>query len=121
MYQRLEEISRWLDWLGLTHNSSYEPMLRRIAGANDISALRSFTDVVEPVKDYNREELAVVEATSLSPLNRVIDAARPESATARHFADLVDAIVAGRANAEAKQETRALLMLWRDNRASRFS
>jgi hypothetical protein len=93
-------------------------MLRRIAGANDISALRSFTDVVEPVKDYNREELATVEATSLSPLNRVIDAARPESATARHFADLVDAIVAGRANAEAKQETRALLMLWRDNRAT---
>jgi hexosaminidase len=118
MYQRLQEVSQWLDWLGLTHNSSYEPMLRRIAGANDISALRSFTDVVEPVKDYNREELAVVEATSLSPLNRVIDAARPESATARHFADLVDAIVAGRANAEAKQETRALLMLWRDNRAT---
>ena len=77
MYQRLAEVSRWLDWLGLTHNSSYGPMLRRIAGSNDISALRTFTDVVEPVKDYNREELAVVEATSLSPLNRVIDAARP--------------------------------------------
>ena len=77
MYQRLENVSRWLDWLGLTHNSSYGPMLRRIAGSNDISALRTFTDVVEPVKDYNREEIAVVEATSLSPLNRVIDAARP--------------------------------------------
>jgi hexosaminidase len=118
MYQRLQEVSQWLDWLGLTHNSSYELILRRIAGANDISALRSFTDVVEPVKDYNREELATVEATSLSPLNRVIDAARPESATARHFANLVDAIIAGRANAEAKQETRALLTLWRDNQAN---
>jgi hexosaminidase len=80
--------------------------------------LRTFTDVVEPVKDYNREELAVVEATSLSPLNRVIDAARPESATARQFADLVDAIVAGKANAQSKQEARALLTLWRDNQAN---
>ena len=79
MYRRLEDVSQWLDGLGLTHNSSYEPMLRRIAGSDDISALRTFTDVVEPVKDYTREEIAAVEATSLSPLNRVIDAARPES------------------------------------------
>jgi hexosaminidase len=115
MYQRLQQISRWLDGLGLTHNSSYEPMLRRIAGSDDISALRTFTDVVEPVKDYTREESAVVEATSLSPLNRVIDAARPESETARHFADLVNAIVAGTADAGAKQEVRTLLTAWRDN------
>ncbi len=118
MYQRLAEVSRWLDWLGLTHNSSYGPMLRRIAGSNDISALRTFTDVVEPVKDYNREELAVVEATSLSPLNRVIDAARPESTTARNFSDLVDAMVAGRADARAKQEVRASLIRWRDNQSN---
>jgi hexosaminidase len=115
MYQRLQQISRWLDGLGLTHNSSYDPMLRRIAGSDDISALRTFTDVVEPVKDYAREESAVVEATSLSPLNRVIDAARPESETARHFADLVNAIVAGTADAGAKQEVRTLLTAWRDD------
>jgi hexosaminidase len=114
MYQRLQEVSEWMDWLGLTHNSSYEPMLRRIAGSNDPS-LRTFTDVVEPVKDYNREELAVVEATSLSPLNRVIDAARPESATARQFSFLVDALVAGHADPAEKQEARTLLIRWRDN------
>jgi hexosaminidase len=118
MYQRLEYVSRWLDWLGLKHNSSYEPMLRRIAGSNDISALQTFTDVVEPVKDYTREEIATVEATSLSPLNRVIDAARPEGDTARHFADRVDALAAGRADSTAKQEVRTLLMRWRDNQAN---
>jgi hexosaminidase len=118
MYQRLAEVSRWLDWLGLTHNSSYGPMLRRIAGSNDISALRTFTDVVEPVKDYNREELAVVEATSLSPLNRVIDAARPESTTARKFANLVDALIAGHVDSDAKQEIKALLIRWRDNQSN---
>ncbi len=118
MYQRLGEVNRWLDWLGLKHNSSYGPMLRRIAGSNDISALRTFTDVVEPVKDYNREELAAVQATSLSPLNRVIDAARPESATARQFGNLVDALIAGHADSEAKQQIKALLIGWRDNQSN---
>ncbi len=118
MYQRLENVSRWLDWLGLTHNSSYGLMLRRIAGTNDISVLRTFTDVVEPVKDYNREELAVVEATSLSPLNRVIDATRPESMTARRFGNLVDALIGGQADSEAKQEVRASLIRWRDNQSN---
>jgi hexosaminidase len=118
MYQRLENVSRWLDWLGLTHSSSYGPMLRRVAGTNDISALRTFADVVEPVKDYNREELAVVEATNLSPLNRVIDATRPESMTARRFGNLVDALIEGHADSEAKQEVRASLIRWRDNQSN---
>jgi hexosaminidase len=118
MYERLEKISTWLDWLGLTHNSNYEPMLRRIAGSNDISALRTLVDLVEPVKDYTREEIATTVATSLSPLNRVVDAARPESATARRFADLVDAMVAGRANAADKQEVRMWLARWRDNQTN---
>ena len=118
MYQRLGEVSRWLDWFGLTHNSSYGPMLRRIADSDDVSALRTFTDVVEPVKDYTREEIAAVEATSLSPLNRVIDAARPESETARHFAELVDVLIAGRADSAAKQEIRAWLIRWRDNQSN---
>jgi len=115
MYARLQDVSRWLDWLGLTHNSSYGPMLRRIAGSNDISALRTFTDIVEPVKDYTREEIAAVEATSLSPLNRVVDAARPESETARHFTDLVNVLIAGQADANGKQEIAMWLSRWRDN------
>ena len=118
MYLRLENVSRRLDWLGLAHNSSYGPMLRRIAGSSDISALRTFTDVVEPVKDYTREEIATVEATSLSPLNRVIDAARPESDTARHFANLVDALMGGNPDSKAKQEVRTLLIRWGDNQAN---
>ena len=118
MYQRLQNVSQRLDWLGLTHNSNYEPMLRRIAGSNDISALRTLTDVLEPVKDYAREEIAAVEATSLAPLNRVVDAARPESETARHFSELVNALIAGQADANAKQEIAMWLSRWRDNQAN---
>ena len=115
MYQRLEEISRRLEWLGLTHNSSYVAMLRRIAGTDDISALRVLADVMEPVKDYTREELAPVPATSADPVNRLVDAARPESQTARQFAAMVDALVAGSASAETKTRLRRLLTAWRDN------
>ena len=95
MYQRLAVVSSWLDGLGLTHNSSYAPMLRRIAGTNDIAALKVLADVLEPVKDYTREETAPAPATSASPLNRVVDAVRPESATARQFADAVNELLGG--------------------------
>ena len=32
MYQRLEPVSRMLDWVGLKHRVNYEPMLERLAG-----------------------------------------------------------------------------------------
>jgi hexosaminidase len=123
MYRRLAEVSRNLDWLGLTHNSSYFPMLRRIAGSDDIAALRVLADVVEPVKGYTRESTSPVEPTSAMPLNRLIDAARPESAVARHFSDLVNALIAeqtagGQGTTETAQQIRSFLVLWRDNQAN---
>ncbi|MEY2413820.1 MAG: hexosaminidase [Acidobacteriaceae bacterium] len=117
MYSRLDATSRWLEWLGLTHNSSYDPMLRRIAGTEDIGALGVLTDVVEPVKGYTREETATIEPTALMPLNRVVDAARPESSTARHFAELVNLLLSGQGSTDEKQQIRQWLMLWRDNQA----
>ena len=115
MYQRLAVASNWMDGLGLTHNSSYAPMLRRIAGTNDISALKVLADVVEPVKDYTREETASAPATSASPLNRVVDAVRPESATTRHFADAVNELLGGAAKPGSEVRVRNLLSRWRDN------
>ncbi len=104
MYQRMESESQRLEWLGLTHNSSYEAMLRRITGGEDISSLKVLADVSEPVKDYSREELATEPPTSLKPLNRVVDAVRPESATGRQFAAAVDSIVAGSAKPGSEPE-----------------
>lgn len=98
MYARLAVLSKELDELGLTQESSYPAMLRRIAGTDDISALRMLADVVEPTKDYTRYRSSPAKPTSLAPLNRLIDAARPESATAREFAQLVDALLAAQNN-----------------------
>ena len=117
MYARLDRINDWLDAYGVTQNTNYDVMLRRIAGTDDISALRTLVDVVEPVKGYSRANLAVEEPTALTPLNRVVDAARPESATARYFSTLVDALISGQAKAGTEPQIRALLVLWRDNPA----
>jgi hexosaminidase len=115
MYQRLDKISDWLDAYGVTHNTNYDFMLRRIAGTDDIGALRTLVDVVEPVKGYSRANLAASEPTALTPLNRVVDAARPESATARRFSALVDAFLSGHAKPETEPQIRILLTTWKDN------
>jgi hexosaminidase len=115
MYQRLAVASSWLDGFGLTHNQSYAPMLRRIAGTDDIAAVKELADVLEPVKDYTREETAAAPATSASPLNRVVDAVRPESATARQFADAVDQLLGGAAKPGSEARVRNFLNRWRDN------
>ena len=59
MYARMHAVSAELEWLGLTHRSYYLPMLHRIAGAassEEFDALKNLADVVEPVKDYTREQ-----------------------------------------------------------------
>jgi hexosaminidase len=117
MYHRMETTNHWLEWLGLTQNAYYEPMLRRIAGSDDISAIETLADVIEPVKDYTREETARVEATSLMPLNRLVDAAHPESMTARQFSILANAYLEGGADTTTQDQIRAWLIRWRDNDA----
>src|SRR4029077_2179484 len=93
MYARLDFISARLEWLGLMHKSYSSKMLHRIAGAvspEEFAALRTLADVVEPVKDYTREQTATVEPTSRQPLNRIVDAVPLESDMGRHFSELVD-------------------------------
>ena len=115
MYDRMAHVSNWLDAYGVNHNAEYVPMLQRIAGTDDVSALKTLVDVVEPVKGYARESLAASEPTALTPLNRVVDAARPESETAREFSELVDDFVSGKIKPGIEAQIRATLMRWRDN------
>ena len=115
MYRRMNQISWQLDFAGLTHNTNYIPMLQRIANSDDVKTLRILADVVEPVKEYQREELAKVPLTSATPFNRLIDAARPESETARVFSILVDEFVsAGCKDPAMEAEIRSSLITWRD-------
>jgi hexosaminidase len=121
MYARLDFVSARLEWLGLTHETYYRRMILRIAGSSspeELAALRTLTDAVEPVKDYAREPLAPAEPTSATPMNRVVDAVPLESDAARHFNELVDQFLAASCrDAHGEARLRAQFTAWRDNDA----
>lgn len=107
MYQRLEFISRRLEMVGLKHRENYRVMLERLAGTDRVGPLRVLADIVEPVKLYERGESR--EYTQFTPLNRLVDTARPESDAGRNFRYAVAA-----KNWPAVRRT---LLMWRDNDA----
>jgi hexosaminidase len=121
MYARLDFVSARLEWLGLTHRTASRHMLQRLAGPAspaEFAALRTVTDVVEPVKDYTRERTAPAEPTSATPLNRVVDAVPLESDAGRRFGELVDQFVASTCHDPATEaRLRAQLTTWRENDA----
>ncbi len=116
MYARLHAVSLELDALGLTHNTAREEMLHRMVGSADVTPLRVLADVVEPVKDYNRWDEAKGPIDFHSPLTRLIDAAYPESDTARQFASLVQQYIqSGYKDQAAAGQIRSWLTTWRYN------
>jgi hexosaminidase len=121
MYARLDFVSARLEWLGLTHRTVSRHMLQRLAGsasATEFAALRTLTDVIEPVKGYTRRQTAPAEPTSATPMNRVVDAVPLESDAGRHFAELVDRFVAASCHdVDAEVRLRSQFALWRDNDA----
>ena len=118
MYTRMHAVSLELDSLGLTHNIAREEMLHRMAGTADVAPLRVLADVVEPVKDYNRWDEAKGPIDFHSPLTRLIDAAYPESDTARQFSALVQQYIqSGYKDQAAETQIRTWLMQWRYNDA----
>jgi hexosaminidase len=88
MYLRLESLDHKLDVFGLKHRSNYPLMLKHLAGEYPIDALKTLADIVEPVKEYTRPRTRAY--TQMMPLDRLVDAARPESHRGRKFANLVN-------------------------------
>ncbi|MGA7414431.1 MAG: family 20 glycosylhydrolase [Bryobacteraceae bacterium] len=119
MYQRLDVISRWLEYQGLGHRTIPRRMRERLASSLAVEgsarALDTFAEVLEPVKEYTRAD-AVGGYTQSTPLNRLVDSIPPESDDARHFRELVDHYLANRqANAADLDAISAQLMLWASN------
>ncbi|MGA2185045.1 MAG: family 20 glycosylhydrolase [Bryobacteraceae bacterium] len=112
MYRRLEVFSRDLEWLGLRHRENPRLMLQRLAGGGSVAALETLAGVVEPVKGYKREEAR--KYIQQTPLNRLVDAAPPESDLAREFNAL-----AARAKHDpaVRPQLRRWLAEWRGNDA----
>jgi len=113
MYRRLEVISRELEDLGLGHERNVDVILRRLAGTSDTTPLRTLVDLVEPVKEYNRGRLHP--QTTLAPLTRLVDAARPDSQAARRLQDLVDGLLGDAPRFEVyRDQLHTTFTGWRD-------
>jgi hexosaminidase len=107
MYRRLDATSQELDRLGLTHRSSYLPMLERLAGSDPVEPLKTLADILEPATFGQR--IRTHKYNQQTPLTGLVDAVRPESDTAREFAALVDVM--------DRAQIRVWLTRWRDNTA----
>jgi hexosaminidase len=81
MYTRLEAVSRMLDWTGVQHRSGYAPMLGRLAAGRPDDPLRILADASEALGLGPRAKVG--HYTTGKPLNRFVDAARPESESVR--------------------------------------
>jgi hexosaminidase len=114
MYRRLAVVSVQLEELGLTHERNVDVLLRRLARGNDIAQLKLLASLVEPVKEYRRG--AQRPATMLTPLTGLVDAARPDSASARAFARIVDGLIGDAPRFQLyASDLRTTLTAWRDS------
>jgi hexosaminidase len=118
MYQRLAIVSWKLNYYGLDSQADVNVMLQRMSGDPDPVPLKVFAAVMQPPAGYKRYDLEGGPSyTTFTPLNRLVDAAFPESETARQFNELVKLIASGQATPEQWRQARQWLTLWRDNDA----
>lgn len=89
MYRRLKVINLQLEETGVQHLRNQDMMFRRLAGSEDITALKKLASISEPVKGYARHSQGR-KYTSLAPLTRFVDACFPESLEAREFRKMVE-------------------------------
>jgi hexosaminidase len=84
MYTRMAVVSRDLEWLGVQHRANYQPMLDRIAADRPDRPLRTLADAVEATGlGSGRGRGVQPRYTQQTALNRLVDAARPESELVR--------------------------------------
>ncbi len=114
MYQRLEVVSRWLDWSGVQHRSGYQRMLERLAGGHPAPALQVLADAVEALGINDRQ--SANQYRSFVPLNRLVDAARPESESVRSLEETVARFVSDPAlDKQEGQQIRLAFNAWSAN------
>lgn len=125
MYRRMYIASARLEDHGLNHRSNYRPMLARLlgveTGAPQVDALQVLADAVAPVRAYARSQTR--QYTSLVPLDRFVDAVRPESELARRFNAGVDVFLSASVDSPIPYQAypvdslRAALKKWKANHA----
>jgi hexosaminidase len=112
MYTRLESVRRTLDWVGIEHDSTYQRMLERIS--NQSEALRVLADASEALGIEVRR--GARRYTSEIPLNRFVDAVRPESESVRHLEQEVQEVAVNLSGSPAAlADLKVRLTEWSEN------
>jgi len=115
MYRRLQNVSEELQRRGLQHVEGQKRLVTDLAQGKGTKPLSVLFDVLEEVKYYDRLTLG---ATTLTPMNEVVDAVQPESETARRFAVMTDEFLADPGKGKFEKDLREYLKMWEDNHDS---
>ena len=112
MYKRLDALSVRLERLKLLHNVNNRKMLDHIAGKTPQQLFETLSEVVEPVKEYEREKTQAF--STQSQLNRLVDSVSPESNVGREFNIFAQQAIQ---DPNSRLELRKWFQRWRDNDA----
>lgn len=115
MYRRLMIIDQRLENnIGMRHLTSSETLLAEMVPEAMLDPLKNLVDVLEEVKMYERMAMYNGALSTKTPLNRIVDAARPESYLAYRFNKDVDQwLKTGDADASARIIDH--LKMWSEN------
>ncbi|QOD59875.1 family 20 glycosylhydrolase [Polaribacter haliotis] len=113
MQKRLKVVTFQLEELGITHLKNKDVILRNISNSQDIHALKTLTNICEPLKIYSRNK-GGTEYKTFSPFTLFADACTPDATDAKAFNK---AVVSFLANKSKENQTKliAFFDLWINN------
>ncbi|WP_430966537.1 hypothetical protein [Spongiimicrobium sp. 2-473A-2-J] len=114
MCRRLMEFDKNLEVRGLQHRANSEALLREMVPATYLEPLRKLVDVLNEDRFFNRMTLYDPQLYTTTPLNRIVDAAPPESYVSYRFNRDVDLFLEA-ADPDAKKRIKAQLEGWSAN------
>ena len=114
MYRRLIKLDDGLAGLGLQHQASSEILIRDMVEEADVEPLLTLVSILQEDKLFNRMKIYVPELYTKTPLNRIVDAARPESYVAYNFNNDVDLWIETK-NKDAESRIIHSLEIWSTN------
>ncbi|WP_321346932.1 family 20 glycosylhydrolase [uncultured Draconibacterium sp.] len=118
MSRRLEKCSDYLVQRGNPHKMQQDVILHALIPDQGFTYLKTLVEVLEEVKYYERmanlENMYAVYLPDLK-MNGVVDAARPESLSAREFNTKVNAYLLDRENSVLKAQLQEQLEMWSSN------
>ncbi|WP_117624645.1 beta-N-acetylhexosaminidase [Neotamlana nanhaiensis] len=112
MLKRLQVINYNLEAVGITHLRNKAVVLRNLTNNQNIDALKTLTNICEPLKIYSRNE-GGTEYKTYSPFTLFADACTADAMDALQFNHLVKHFLADK-NEATSAEIKILLTRWAD-------